>query len=103
VCSSDLLDFSVFPGNSGGPVFMAEAARRRPGASEAQEVQFIAGILTQQVELSGERLEIGIVTHARFVRETIAMLDGVKPPAEQRSEPLPVGSRTAAAEERGEP
>ncbi len=70
-----LMDFSVFPGNSGGPVFMAEGARRRPGATESQEVQFIAGILTQQVELSGERLEIGIVTHARYIRETIGLLD----------------------------
>jgi hypothetical protein len=70
-----LMDFSVFPGNSGGPVFMAEGARRRPGAIESQEVQFIAGILTQQVELSGERLEIGIVTHARYIRETICLLD----------------------------
>jgi len=70
-----LMDFSVFPGNSGGPVFMAEGARRRPGATESQEVQFIAGILTQQVELSGERLEIGIVTHAKYIRETIALLD----------------------------
>ena len=72
-----LMDFSVFPGNSGGPVFMAEGARRRPGASEAQEVQFVAGLLTQQVELSGERLEIGIVTHAKFIRETLALLDKV--------------------------
>lgn len=72
-----LMDFSVFPGNSGGPVFMAEGARRRPGASESQEVQFVAGLLTQQVELSGERLEIGIVTHAKFIRETLAILDKV--------------------------
>lgn len=72
-----LMDFSVFPGNSGGPVFMAEGARRRPGASESQEVQFVAGLLTQQVELSGERLEIGIVTHAKFIRETLALLDKV--------------------------
>ena len=72
-----LMDFSVFPGNSGGPVFMAEGARRRPGASESQEVQFVAGLLTQQVELSGERLEIGIVTHAKFIRETLAQLDKV--------------------------
>lgn len=70
-----LLDFAVFPGNSGGPVFMAQAGRRRPGANEAQDVQFIAGVLTQQVELSGERLEIGIVTHAKFIRETLAMID----------------------------
>jgi len=70
-----LMDFSVFPGNSGGLVFMAQGARRRPGAAETQEVQFVAGILTQQVELSGERLEIGIVTHAKYIRETIALLD----------------------------
>ena len=72
-----LMDFSVFPGNSGGPVFMAEGARRRPGSTESQEVQFVAGMLTQQVELSGERLEIGIVTHAKFIRETLAILDKV--------------------------
>jgi V8-like Glu-specific endopeptidase len=70
-----LLDFTVFPGNSGGPVFMAEGARRRPGAPETQEVQFIAGLLTQQVELNNERLEIGIVTHARYIRETLDLLD----------------------------
>ncbi len=74
-----LMDFSVFPGNSGGPVFMAEGARRRPGTDKSEEVQFVAGILTQQVELSGERLEIGIVTHAKYIRETIALLD--RPPA----------------------
>jgi hypothetical protein len=72
-----LLDFSVFPGNSGGPVFMSQAARRRAAPPRAKDVQFIAGILTQQVELSGERLEIGIVTHAvhprdhRAARQTI--------------------------------
>lgn len=74
-----LMDFAVFPGNSGGPVFMAQGARRRPGATESQEVQFIAGILTQQVELSGERLEIGIVTHAKYIRETIGLLGKPSP------------------------
>jgi hypothetical protein len=70
-----LLDFAVFPGNSGGPVYMTQGARRRPGASEAENTQFIAGILTQQVELGGERLDIGIVTHASFIREAIELLD----------------------------
>lgn len=97
-----LMDFSVFPGNSGGPVFMAEGARRRPGASESQEVQFIAGLLTQQVELSGERLEIGIVTHAKFIRETLALLDKVPgAPVTQarlaRPEPSIPGATPAAA------
>jgi len=98
-----LLDFSVFPGNSGGPVFMADGARRRPGASESQEVQFVAGILTQQVELSGERLEIGIVTHARFVRETVAMLDGQMPVGAKPGEPLPANTVAASTEAWREP
>ncbi|HYG26198.1 MAG TPA: serine protease [Caulobacteraceae bacterium] len=64
-----LLDFNVFPGNSGGPIYVA---------GEGQG--FVAGMLTQQVELTGERLDIGIVTHARYVRETVEMLDGRSPP-----------------------
>lgn len=67
-----LMDFSVFPGNSGGPVFMAD----RRGVADPDRPQLIAGILTQQVEVGQERLGIGIVTHARFVRETLQRLDG---------------------------
>ena len=66
-----LLDFSVFPGNSGGPVYVSEhgAAPASPGPG------FIAGMLTQQVELNSQNLSIGIVTDARFVRETLSLLD----------------------------
>jgi hypothetical protein len=93
-----LLDFAVFPGNSGGPVYVAT----RRGGDEAKP-QFIAGLLTQQVELSGERLEIGIVTHARYIREAVAMLDGVMPPAAgYPSEPAPAGSIAASAEALGQ-
>jgi len=71
-----LLDFRVFPGNSGGPVFISQPDHRAPGADgAARPVQFIAGMLTQQVELNDVRLELGIVTDAEFVRETIAELD----------------------------
>lgn len=91
-----LMDFSVFPGNSGGPVFMAEGARRRPGAKDVEDVQFIAGIVTQQVELSGERLEIGIVTHARYIRETIALL-GKAPPKALTEGPSVGGPKVQAA------
>lgn len=90
-----LLDFSVFPGNSGGPVFMSQTRGGEPA-------QFIAGILTQQVELNSERLEIGIVTHARFIRETLAMLDGVTPAAQIAdggiSGPVAVSVEAALAE-----
>lgn len=74
-----LLDFSVFPGNSGGPVFVTEG-------QGADARMMIAGMLTQQVELDHERLEIGIVTQASFIRETVALLDrphgpDARPPA----------------------
>jgi V8-like Glu-specific endopeptidase len=85
-----LLDFRVFPGNSGGPVFIAEAARRRPGADAAQEVQFVAGMLTQQVELNNEPLEIGIVTDAQFIRDTLAELDPAAAPAAPAALPTTV-------------
>jgi hypothetical protein len=65
----------VFAGNSGGPVFIAEGGRRRPRDGAPPPTQFIAGVLTQQVELRSDRLEIGIVTHAAYVREAIALLD----------------------------
>lgn len=94
-----LLDFTVFPGNSGGPVFMSEGARRRPGAVEAQEVQFVAGLLTQQVELNNERLEIGIVTHAKYIRETIARLDDPLAPVTVAHADNSTGARAASAEE----
>lgn len=97
-----LMDFSVFPGNSGGPVFMAQGARRRPGSTESQEVQFVAGMLTQQVELSGERLEIGIVTHAKYIRETVAQIDKLDAPpliqakpAKPSETPTPVVTQAA--------
>ena len=69
-----LLDFRVFPGNSGGPVFIADSQRVTTDGT-AQSVQFVAGMLTQQVELNNERLEIGIVTDAQFVRDAILLLD----------------------------
>lgn len=94
-----LLDFTVFPGNSGGPVFMSEGARRRPGAPQAQEVQFVAGLLTQQVELNNERLEIGIVTHAKYIRETIARLDDPLAPVTVAHADNSTGARAASAEE----
>ena len=98
-----LLDFRVFPGNSGGPVFISQADHRRPGADQSQDVQFIAGMLTQQVELNDVRLEIGIVTDAEFIRETIAELDeptaatSAAPVTKPAAEPLPITSRDVSA------
>jgi hypothetical protein len=71
-----LLDFAVFPGNSGGPVFV------KTTGLDGKPTLAVTGMLTQQVELTGERLEIGIVTNARYIRETIALLDARTPAAD---------------------
>ena len=93
-----LLDFSVFPGNSGGPVFMSDASRRRVGAATGEPAQFIAGLLTQQVELNDERLEIGIVTNAKFIRETIDLLGNPAAPVTvAATEPPVTGAKAASA------
>ena len=90
-----LLDFRVFDGNSGGPVFMADPKRAAAGAKEPG-AYFVAGVLTRQVESKGDRLEIGVVTHAKHVRETIALLDEkpVAAPAVTAT-PKPVGVQPA--------
>lgn len=103
-----LLDFSVFPGNSGGPVFISRSQNQTtltPVSAKAPDQGFIAGLLTQQVELNSERLEIGIVTHAKYIRETIDLLQGsplapstVAEAPPQSAQPVQ-GARTAAAEE----
>jgi V8-like Glu-specific endopeptidase len=94
-----LLDFAVFPGNSGGPVFMSGEPRRRR-AGDNQPSEFIAGLLTQQVELNSERLEIGIVTHAKFIRETLALIDDPRAPVTvARSDSGVTGAKAASAEE----
>ena len=94
-----LLDFSVFPGNSGGPVFMSDNSRRRSAGAEAQPAQFIAGLLTQQVELNNERLQIGIVTQAKYIRETIGLVENPYAPVTTASNEGVTGAKAASAEE----
>lgn len=79
---SFLLDFRVFSGNSGGPVFITPDLRRRPEAP-AMTTPMVAGILTQQTSVGDERLELGIVVRAEYIRQTLQLLDhpGASPPA----------------------
>jgi hypothetical protein len=101
-----LLDFAVFPGNSGGPVFMSGPARRASDdpTQPRADVEFIAGLLTQQVELNSERLDIGIVTNARFIRETINLIkDPAAPVTEVAAESAMTGAKAASAEEAASP
>lgn len=68
-----LLDFAVSPGNSGGPVFWTPSAHRRPNAPQPDH-PYIAGVLVQEVQGGGEGLDLGVVAHAVYVREAIALL-----------------------------
>lgn len=74
-----LLDFPVSAGDSGGPVFWTPTARRLSG-TEVPDHPFIAGVLIQAVEVEGEGLGIGVVAHAAYVREAIALLDAAPEP-----------------------
>jgi S1-C subfamily serine protease len=88
-----LLDFRVFPGNSGGPVFIERPPREAEGLPVPRR-GFVAGVLSKQVEVKAERLEIGVVVHAKFVREAIALLDA--PPGAAAA----AGASPAAAQTR---
>jgi hypothetical protein len=98
-----LMDFAVFPGNSGGPVFMSQDSRRKASASgqAPQDAEFIAGLLTQEVELNSERLEIGIVTQAKYIRETIDRVANPAAPVTEvaATEASTSGAKAASAEE----
>lgn len=72
-----LLDFEVYEGNSGGPVYFTGTAR--PGGRPQQTVNFIAGIVTQYAVVAGQRLQLASVAPAQFIRETIASLPDLPP------------------------
>jgi hypothetical protein len=70
-----LMDFAVFAGNSGGPVYMSARGRAAPELVDGgHRGEMVTGMLAQQVVLTDERLEIGIVLHAAFVREALEEL-----------------------------
>jgi hypothetical protein len=85
-----LVDFNVFGGNSGGPVYAVVG-----GGGGASIV--ITGILTQQMEVEGERLAIGNVTQAGFITETLSLLTGGPAAVEGAAGQVPAAQQVAAA------
>jgi hypothetical protein len=70
-----LVDGFLYPGNSGGPVFLENGPGGYP---------LVLGIVTQQVDQGAEPIGLGVVVHAAYIRETLAVLDqqaGFLPPA----------------------
>jgi len=80
------LDVRVFPGNSGGPVYLSQSNRIYGGAVHVGKVGMVLGVVTTWTlaqklvpELFSQRLEtypldLAQVVHASLVREAIKML-----------------------------
>ena len=81
-----LLDLNVFPGYSGGPVFTERTATPAGASAAAAAQPFIAGLITQEMELDSQNLSIGFVTHAEFIRQTLDLLDHPVPPTAAQTE-----------------
>ena len=74
-----LFDFTVFPGNSGGPVYFSYDTRRYGGALHMGPIQSVVGLLSQQLssslpEYKGTSLEAGVIVPAKFIIETLNLL-----------------------------
>jgi hypothetical protein len=95
-----MLDFTVFPGNSGGPVFLTETVKDE-ATSEPKMVQLVAGLLTQELYgQNNERIGLGVVTQASYIRDTVALLDrapSTVPQAVAASQPPAADAATSPA------
>jgi hypothetical protein len=81
-----LLDFLVFKGNSGGPVYMVESTRTYKQSTHLGTIYFIAGIVTEErsfseqfigqysAEMHQYQLGLAVVVHASLIKEAIYML-----------------------------
>jgi len=82
---SFMLDFEIFPGNSGGPVYFVESNRYYAGSTHlATTIQFIAGIVARQWnwnetntnsnKKTHHSLALADIIHASHILETINQL-----------------------------
>lgn len=81
-----LMDFQVFKGNSGGPVFLMASARQSAGGLSLGRFLSVLGLVSQEQEVKERiqsltesterthRLALAVVVHAQFIRETIDAL-----------------------------
>lgn len=98
-----MIDARVSAGNSGGPVFTTVGLRRGPQAPTEDAPQLVTGVLTQQMWVNNQKLDVGYVTQAVFVREAIAMLDQQPAPQPPPTPPEPGPSPANPASARNVP
>ncbi len=78
-----LVDFPVFSGNSGGPVFTSRRIGRGPpieGALGPEPDEYVAGIVAQQIVPGGQSIGLALVVHALYIRQTLRLLDAPQTP-----------------------
>jgi len=83
---SFLLDFRVFRGNSGGPVYFVESNRNYGGGTHIGKIQFIAGLVSKESSVTEtikslyetkqqiHPLGLATIIHASHILETINQL-----------------------------
>ena len=83
---SFLLDFQVFKGNSGGPVYFVESNRNYAGGTHIGKIQFIAGLVSKEFNITEtikslyetkqqiHPLALAVIIHASHILETINQL-----------------------------
>ncbi len=81
-----LLDITVFPGNSGGPVILDTRNRVYDGTLHPGSVNLVMGIVSQELVnterinsisetiLKQHRLSLAVAVHAKFIKEIIELL-----------------------------
>lgn len=81
-----LLDFNVFEGNSGGPVYFTDSNRNYGGSTHIGKIRFLVGLVSkqriakEQIRSYGEvrnldhKLGLAIVIHGKLIKEAISML-----------------------------
>jgi len=83
-----LLDFKVYKGNSGGPVYFADTNRIVNG--KISTVRFIAGLVSQEYNVTEKiqsqyektektyPLSLAVIIHASYIKDTINQLQDLK-------------------------
>jgi len=83
---SFLLDFQIFRGNSGGPVYFVESNRNYAGSTRIGKIQFIAGLVSKEFNITEtikslyetkqqiHPLALAVIIHASHILETINQL-----------------------------
>jgi len=98
-----LADFSIFEGNSGGPIYFTDNNRYYAGKTQSGRIQFIMGLLSEQHFIDNKfetpyesgkfrhQLNLGVFVNSGLIRDTITMLskNTTAPAADKTQTPAP--------------